>query len=411
MKSDLDQLMQSKGLDAILITGPAQHNPAMVYLTGGAHLTSGDLIKKQGEEPILFHNPMEREEAANTGLQTKNIADYKYQELLQQSEGNHLRATVLRYQRILEDLGLDKAHIAIYGKIDAGSAYAIFSGLESVLPDLKITGELTDSILLQAMGTKNEDEIERIRKMGQITTQVVGNVADYLTSKKAQGGVLFKSNEEPVKIKDVKSQINLWLAERGAENPEGTIFAIGHDAGVPHSSGNPEDVLKLGETIVFDIFPCEAGGGYYYDFTRTWCLGYAPEKVQRIYQDVYDVYQQIMGELKLNTPGREYQDRACELFEGKGHPTVKSNPQTETGYVHGLGHGVGLHVHERPWLGRNSTEEDLLAPGAVVTIEPGLYYPDHGIGVRLEDTVWVRPDGEMEILAKYPLDLVLPVKG
>ncbi|MEJ2352028.1 MAG: Xaa-Pro peptidase family protein [Anaerolineales bacterium] len=411
MKSDLDQLMQSKGLDAILITGPAQHNPAMVYLTGGAHLTSGDLIKKQGEKPILFHNPMEREEAANTGLQTKNIADYKYQELLQQSEGSHLRATVLRYQRILEDLGLDKAHIAIYGKIDAGSAYAIFSGLESALPGLKITGELTDSILLQAMATKNVDEIERIRKMGQITTQVVGNVADYLTSQKAQGGVLFKSNEEPVKIKDVKSQINLWLAERGAENPEGTIFAIGHDAGVPHSSGNPEDVLKLGETIVFDIFPCEAGGGYYYDFTRTWCLGYAPERVQRIYRDVYDVYQQIMGELKLNTPGREYQDRACELFEGKGHPTVKSNPQTETGYVHGLGHGVGLHVHERPWLGRNSTEEDLLAPGAVVTIEPGLYYPDRGIGVRLEDTVWVRPDGEMEILAKYPMDLVLPVKG
>jgi len=55
-------------------------------------------------------------------------------------------------------------------------------------------------------------------------------------------------------------------------------------------------------------------------------------------------------------------------------------------------------------------KEDRLEPGSVVTIEPGLYYPERGMGVRLEDTVWVRPDGEMEILADYPLDLVLPVK-
>ena len=88
-----------------------------------------------------------------------------------------------------------------------------------------------------------------------------------------------------------KRRINLWLAERGADNPEGTIFAIGRDAGVPHSTGTASDPLRLGQTIVYDIFPCEAGGGYYYDFTRTWCLGYAPDAVQALYQDVLDVYQ------------------------------------------------------------------------------------------------------------------------
>ena len=56
------------------------------------------------------------------------------------------------------------------------------------------------------------------------------------------------------------------------------------------------------------------------------------------------------------------------------------------------------------------SEEDVLAPGSVVTIEPGLYYPERGMGCRLEDTVWVRPDGMMEIMAEYDLDLVLPVK-
>jgi Xaa-Pro aminopeptidase len=70
-----------------------------------------------------------------------------------------------------------------------------------------------------------------------------------------------------------------------------------------------------------------------------------------------------------------------------------------------------LNIHERPWFGRNATQADRLSPGSIVTIEPGLYYPERGMGVRLEDTVWVRPDGQMEVLAGYPLDLVLPVKA
>jgi Xaa-Pro aminopeptidase len=70
-----------------------------------------------------------------------------------------------------------------------------------------------------------------------------------------------------------------------------------------------------------------------------------------------------------------------------------------------------LNIHERPWFRVNAVPEDTLEPGAVITVEPGLYYPERGMGVRLEDTVWVRPDGQMEILADYPLDLVLPMRG
>jgi Xaa-Pro aminopeptidase len=293
--------------------------------------------------------------------------------------------------------------------MDVGSAYAIFSGLKEKLPNLEILGQLGDSLLLQAMATKDRDEVERIRAMGAITTCVVGKVADFLTSQRSKNGVLVKSNGEPVLIGEIKRKINLWLAESGVENPEGTIFAIGHDAGVPHSSGNAEDLLSLGQTIIFDIFPAEAGGGYFYDFTRTWCLGYAPDEVMSLYEDVFSVYQQIMSEIEVNSFCYQYQDRTCELFEEQGHPTIKSNPQTQEGYVHSLGHGVGLYIHEYPRFSSNA-KEDRLAPGSVVTIEPGLYYPEQGMGVRLEDTVWVRPDGEMEILADYPLDLVLPVK-
>lgn len=408
MKSDLDQLMEAHNLDAILITGPAQHNPPMGYFTGSIHMTGGDLIKKRGSDPILFYNPMERDEAAKSGYVSKNLAEYRFDQLMKSTNGNMLQATILRYQKMLEDNGLSSGRVGIYGKMDVGSAFEIFSGLERKLPDLEIVGQLGDSLMLQAMATKDAKEVERIRAMGVVTTSIVGKVADFLTSQKSKNGVLVNSNGDPILIGDVKRKINLWLAESGVENPEGTIFAIGRDAGVPHSSGNPNDLVNLGQTIIFDIFPAEAGGGYFFDFTRTWCLGYAPDEVIAIYEDVFFVYDQIMSELEVNALCSQYQDRTCELFEERGHPTIKGNPQTQEGYVHSLGHGVGLYIHEYPRFSSN-VKEDRLAPGSVVTVEPGLYYPDKGMGVRLENTVWVRPDGEMEILADYPLDLVLPV--
>ncbi|MEN6299534.1 MAG: hypothetical protein ABFD51_06435 [Anaerolineaceae bacterium] len=92
MKVDIDRLMQKYDLDAILITGPAQHNPAMTYLAGIAHVTAADLIKKRGCAPVLFYNPMEREEAAKTGLITKNLSDYRFQDLLKQTNNDYLKA-------------------------------------------------------------------------------------------------------------------------------------------------------------------------------------------------------------------------------------------------------------------------------------------------------------------------------
>lgn len=409
MKSDLNHLMEINNLDALWITGSGQHNPAMVYLTGGGHFSNADLFIRRGADPMLFCNPMERDEAAKSGYTVRTFADYRPTELLKQANGDQLQATIARYKLMFADLGLEAGRLGVYGQMDAGNAYAVVSGVEAALPGLKFAADLQGKILLAAMATKDETEVNRIRRMGQITTQVVGETADFLSHHTVRGEVLVKKDGTPLTIGEVKGRINLLLAEGGAENPEGTIFAIGRDAGVPHSAGAPDDLLRLGQTIVFDIFPCEAGGGYYYDFTRTWCLGYAPDPALELYEDVKAVYQQIVTELRVGTICKEYQVRTCELFEERGHATVLSNPQTQVGYVHSLGHGLGLHIHERPFFGLNSADDDLLNPGVIVTIEPGLYYPERSLGVRLEDTVWVRPDGGMEILAPYPLDLVIPV--
>jgi len=411
MKSDLDTLMQSHNLDAILVIGPGQHNPPMVYLTGGGHLTHADLVKKRGEPPVLFCASMEREEGARTGLTTRNIDDYRIEELLKQYNGDQVQALCARYQQMFADLGLASGRVAIYGNIDAGRAFGVFSALQRALPGIELVGETGDSMLLNAMQTKDEQEIERIRGIGKIATKIIGNTADFITSHAVKDELLVHKDGTPLTIGQVKSRIDLWVAEYGAENPEGTIFAMGHDAGVPHSTGNASDPLRFGQTIVFDFYPCEAQGGYYYDITRTWCLGYATDEALALYEDVLYVYRQVRSQLRLNAACRDYQALTCDLFEARGHPTPRSHPLTTDGYVHSLGHGVGLYIHELPFFRLNGPEQMRLAPGVVITVEPGLYYPEKNLGVRLEDTLWVRPDGVFEVLADYPQDLVLPMKS
>ena len=411
MKADINSLMQQQGIDFLLVTGPAQHNPMMTYFTGAVHVSDADLIKKRGVKPVLFCNLMEREEAARSGLKTFSFSKYPMTALISATGGNLIEAYALRYEKIFTDLGITTGNVAVYGQKDVGLFHAVLSRLEKRLPGLSFTGFMRDEILQQAMMTKDEDELDHIRRMGRITTGVVAKTADFLTGHKAKKGLLVHADGEPLLLGEVKGKINLWLAEAGAENPEGTIFSIGRDAGVPHSMGKGSDAMRLGQTIVFDIYPCEAGGGYFYDFTRTWCLGYAPDEVSRIYEHVRTVYNQVVAELRVNEPFNHYQQRACEIFKTLGHNTILTDEATESGYVHSIGHGIGLQVHEKPWSSTvNPSSSDILAPGSVFTIEPGLYYPAMGMGVRIEDSYTVTSGGDFEILADFPKDLVLPVK-
>lgn len=410
MKHDIEALMQKNGVDALLIMGSAQHNPPMVYFTGIRHVNHADLIKKRGENGVLFHASMERDEAASSGLNTISYDQYPSSALFEEADGDFIKAMAIRYKKMFSECGISKGKVALYGNTDVGEKFAVLTQLQKMLPELELIGYIQDPIIMTSMMTKDDQELARIRKMGVITTSVVSKVAEFLSSQKSKNEILIDENSKPITVGQIKSKINLWLAEAGAENPENTIFAIGKDAGVPHSQGNDLDVLSLGKTIVFDIFPCETGGGYYYDFTRTWCLGYAPDPVLKIYQDVKSVYDSVVSELKLNQPFKDYQTRTCQLFEELGHLTIKSNPATQSGYVHSLGHGLGLNVHEMPFSGAKAGNHEALVKQSVFTIEPGLYYPEQGMGVRLEDTYFMNSDGVAEKIVDYPLDLILPVK-
>ena len=409
MKKDIDRLMKANDLNAIWVTGPSEHNPCMYYFTGGHHLSIADLIKPVGKKPVLFHTSLEREEAAATGLKTISYDHYNFRELLKQSKGDQLKADTRMYKKMFTDMGVTKGRVMLYGKTDVGVMHETVRSIRKAMPGLEFVGDVNKDVLPSAMMTKDGSELERIRSMGAMTTRIVTRTADFLTSHKAKNGRLVKKNGDPLIIGEVKNNINLWLAEAGLENPEGTLFSIGHDAAIGHNTGTPTAELALGSTIVFDIFPCEPLGGYFYDFARTWCLGHAPDDIQKLHDDVKFVYDTIVAELKVNSLASVYQHRACELFAARGHPTLEQDSKTVIGYTHSLGHGIGLNVHEKPFFGEMS--QDTIVKGSVFTIEPSLCYPDRNMGVSIEDSYHATSDGRIECLAAYPYDLVLKVKG
>lgn len=412
MKSDIDAIMQAKNLDALLVFGHGEQNPPMYYFTGGGHIMHATLIKKRGEGAVLFHGDMERDEAAKSGLKCIPYSKYDFEALREKAHKNVLLANAMRTELMFRELGLQAGRVGVYGNYDVSMIFGILSHLQKLMPEVEFVGEPQgDTVFLRAMETKDETEVARIRKVGQITTEVVGLVRDYLTNCEVRGDeVLLKDDGTPLTVGDVHAKIRLWVAERGAELPSGFIFAQGRDAGVPHSGGTPEDVMRLGQTIVFDIYPAEKGGGYYYDFTRTWTLGYATPEAQELYDQVFEIYNKVFDNFDLNAPFKDYQRMVCEYYEARGHQTPLNTKSPIEGYVHSLGHGVGLNIHERPGSALTAGDDQRLAAGVVITSEPGLYYPEKGMGFRIEDTLWVRPDGVIEKLAEYPYDFVLPMK-
>ena len=411
MKHDLDRLMAARNLDAMLVRGKVLGNPPLVYLLNGAHLTQAVLIKKQGEPPTLIVGPMDRATAATTGYPVVLTTRYDYAALLREHAGDELAASVAYYGCIFEDLGIS-GRVGCYGYMDQGYAYAFLSALNAAAPDVEIVGEVQEDIIRRARATKDAEEVARIREVGRRTASVVSRTVTFLQSHRVnEDEILRTAGGRMLTVGDVHNHIVRLVAAEGLEDPEGFIFATGADAGIPHSRGTVDAPMRLGESIVFDIFPREVGGGYFFDLTRTFCLGYAPEHAAALHRDVVACLHAIKAEIRAGEETRRYQQMACAFFRDRGHPTIADDPATQEGYVHSLGHGVGLDIHEAPRFQDDAGNTTRLKPGHLFAFEPGLYYPEKGMGCRVEDVLWVAEDGVVHTLTDLPYTLVVPMDG
>lgn len=410
MKADLDRLMAERALDALLVMGHSASDRVINYLTGGAHLGRAILFKRRGGPLTLIHGSMERDNAAATGLHlVDRDKQYNQFELLQQHNGDQLAATADYLRRVVDDHELH-GRLGIYGQQDAGSAYLLYTRLAELLGEqAELVGEFGNTLFATARETKDSAELAEMREAGRLTSLVVGETQEFIQQHYAYNETVVDGNGEPLTIGAVKAFMRGRLNSHGLAEPDPTIFSQGRDAGVPHNAGDADAPLLLGRSIVFDIFPT-VRSGYFHDMTRTWSLGYATDEVQQAWDQVKEAFDRVMGSLEVGRPCRDYQIVVCEQFEAQGHPTPLNTPGTDQGYVHSLGHGVGLEIHEQPSLGAAAGNTTVLAPGHVFSVEPGLYYPGRGFGVRIEDLVALDTEGEITNLTDYPYDLVVPMR-
>jgi Xaa-Pro aminopeptidase len=225
---------------------------------------------------------------------------------------------------------------------------------------------------------KSVEEIEKIRRAAEISDAAF----DFIQQVIRPG----------VTELEISNELEHFMKRKGASRGAFSfIVASGHRGALPHGVAS-EKIIEKGDMVTLDFGAVYEG--YCSDITRTLAVGEVNPKLIEIYNIVRNALQLTLKHLKVGMTGKEVDAIARDYIAEKGYGDY---------FGHGLGHGIGLNIHEDPFFSKNS--EELLQTGMVVTIEPGIYIPELG-GIRIEDDVLMKEDG-IEILTHSPKELII----
>jgi Xaa-Pro aminopeptidase len=250
--------------------------------------------------------------------------------------------------------------------------------------------------------TKNEAELAGIRRAQAAADAAMAAAAELLRGAIPDGDELRGPGGAVLTAEAVRARLREVCAGHGAPAPPAVIVAPGPQGAAGHESGSGP--LPPNVPVIIDIWPRDEASGCYADMTRTFVVGEPDPETLEQYRLTLEALRRAIAAIRPGAGVVDVYGIACEVFEAAGHPTKRTAPTGEAlrdGFYHGLGHGVGLDVHEPPRLGRGGAGE--LVAGEVVTVEPGSYRYGSG-GVRLENLVLVTDEGA-EILTRFPYEL------
>lgn len=396
ISAGLDEL----GCKALLVLASSvQDTDLAPFLAGPVHLGECLLVLPRGEAPRLaYMTPMEREEAAATGL------DLLTPEELDVSRwSSELQDPALFLARVA-GRALDRCHVAPGRVALAGHGPAgVIQGACAALSGMGWIWVPGNALVYSARKSKEPAEVAGIRESAEAAGEALRAVARLLAAAlhDSRDGQELWLEGERLRVGRLRAEIGRVFAERGLEQPRGNIVAPAEEGAIPHSAGTDDRVVRAGDSLVVDVYP---RGRLFADCTRTFCVGEPAEPLARAHALVQKAVEYLHLKAAPGVRGWDLQEAVCERFGADGYPTPISEPGTTRGYVHNLGHGVGFDLHEFPTFKKATGAEGVLREGDVFTLEPGLYDPAEGWGVRIEDLVYLSPDG-LESLTPLPYEM------
>ena len=373
LEFSIKQTLEEAGTDAYLMTGNL-HNSDIYYVTH--FLASDDFTYLQtgaGEE-VLFISEMEKGRAKieSRVSSIKTTQDLGYREKMKEKKDPSI-AYAACLSELLAGEGIKKVAVP-YDFPVFYSNYLKEAGFSTV--PIK-------SPFRKIRSLKKPEELEAIKYAQMAGEKAMEAAIGLIAGAEERDGLLYHEGEVLTGTK-VLSVIDHTLLDYGCEAEE-TIVSCGKDTANPH--GTTDGPLSANAPIILDIFPRSKKKRYFADMTRTVLHGEALEELKKMYETVLAAQKKALEMIKPGMQAAEVHNAVCDVFEAHGYDTYRSG--AKVGFIHSTGHGVGLDVHELPSVGENGV---LLEAGNVITIEPGLYYPEIG-GIRLEDMVLVTENG------------------
>ncbi len=366
-------------MDNLLLIAASEVN-SNIYYASGFLAPDSFIYLKAGSESVLLMSDLEIDRARLQSKVDQVLSYSDYEEKARQKNDKPTAmdvVSVLLKERGITDITVPSSFPIEYGDALRALGYKLVLKREPFFEQRSI---------------KTEAEVEAIRTTQIAVEEAVDDLFNLLRAAEIKEGYLYHEGKQ-ITSEFLRQRLHLTLMGKGCL-AEHSIIACGVDACDPHQVGFGP--LRANEAIVFDIFPRSIETRYFSDMSRTVVKGIASDRLKKMYDTVLEGQELGISRVRAGVSGKAIHEEITTLFEGRGYHTGRVEGRMQ-GFFHGTGHGVGLDIHEPPGI---SSRDWTLQKGEVVTVEPGLYYPDIG-GVRIEDMVLVEENG-CRNLTTYP---------
>jgi Xaa-Pro aminopeptidase len=354
------------------------------------------LYLETGERRAVLTNALEESRIAGAApeLEVLLVGDYGLDELIAQGNPRWWVGQELCV-RVVESLGIG----------DAAVPPDFPLALADRLRLAGVTIAADESLFVERRRRKSAAEMAGIRRAADVAVAAMREAARILAAATIADGWLLEDGE-PLTAESVRERIRELCARGGAPAPPDIIVRANDPGGYSgHDPGSGP--LPAHVPIQVDLWPHDERSGCWADMTRTFVRGEPSDAVAAAQALVLDAHERACAAVAAGAVGEDLYGVACELFEAAGHPTQRTKQPGETlraGFFFCLGHGVGLDVHEEPFLCIGS--KGALIAGDVIAVEPGLVLPGVG-GAGVEDLLLVTEDGAERLTGACGYELVL----